>query len=67
MHKSYYLNLFSIQGLNEKLLFCWSDSEDEDLVKKSKKSPKGKQKVSKKQSPPRKDPVQYVSETGGFN
>lgn len=51
----------------EASFLCWSDSEDEDLVKKSKKTPKGKQKVSKKQSPPKKDPVQYVSETGGFN
>ncbi|XP_003972215.2 replication factor C subunit 1 isoform X1 [Takifugu rubripes] len=47
----------------KKIAIIDSDSEDEDLVKKSKKSPKGKQKVSKKQSPPRKDPVQYVSET----
>lgn len=47
--------------------FLSSDSEDEDLVKKSKKFPKGKQTISKIKSPPRKDPVQYVSETGEFN
>lgn len=46
--------------------FCISvppDSEDED-VKKSKKSPKAKQKMNKTEPPPKKDPVQYVSETG---
>lgn len=47
--------------------FLSSDSEDEDLVKKSKKFPQGKQTISKIKSPPRKDPVQYVSETGEFN
>lgn len=47
--------------------FLSSDSEDEDLVKKSKKVPKEKQTLSKIKSPPRKDPVQYVSETGEFN
>lgn len=62
----------TVEGPNEKFFFMLcnfvsSDSEDEDSVKKSRKSPKGKQKASKKQSPPRKDPVQYVSETGGFN
>lgn len=44
-----------------------SDSDDEDLVKKSNKFPKGKQKITRIKSPPRKDPVQYVSETGEFN
>lgn len=39
------------------------DSEDEE-VKKSKKSPKAKQKMNKTEPPPKKDPVQYVSETG---
>lgn len=33
-------------------------------MKKSKKSPKEKQKMSKTEPPPKKDPVQYVSETG---
>lgn len=47
--------------------FLYSDSEDEDLLKKSKKFPKGKQTTSKIKSPPKKDPVQYVSETGEFN
>ncbi|CAF94209.1 unnamed protein product, partial [Tetraodon nigroviridis] len=40
-----------------------SDSEDEDLVKKSKKFPKGKRTTSRIKSPPRNDPVQYISET----
>lgn len=43
--------------------FVFPDSEDEEPVKKSKKSPKEKQK-SKTEPPPKKDPVQYVSETG---
>lgn len=33
-------------------------------MRKSKKSPKEKQKTSKTEPPPKKDPVQYVSETG---
>lgn len=48
---------------------CFSvspDSEDEDLVKKSKKSPKEKQKSRARDPPPKKDPVQYVSETGSW-
>ncbi|XP_038569412.1 replication factor C subunit 1 [Micropterus salmoides] len=40
-----------------------SDSEDEEPARKSKKSPKEKQKTSKMEPPPKKDPVQYVSET----
>lgn len=44
--------------------FVSLDSEEEDLVKKSPKSPKGKQKTSKIKAPPKKDPVLYVSETG---
>ncbi|XP_042340871.1 replication factor C subunit 1 isoform X2 [Plectropomus leopardus] len=40
-----------------------SDSEDEEPVSKSKKSPKEKQKTGKTEPPPKKDPVQYVSET----
>ncbi|XP_071360428.1 replication factor C subunit 1 [Trachinotus anak] len=39
-----------------------SDSEEEP-VRKSKKSPKEKQKARKTSPPPKKDPVQYVSET----
>lgn len=36
-------------------------------MRKSKKSPKEKQKTTKPEPPPKKDPVQYVSETGdGF-
>uniref|UniRef100_A0AAQ5YH70 Replication factor C subunit 1 n=1 Tax=Amphiprion ocellaris TaxID=80972 RepID=A0AAQ5YH70_AMPOC len=42
--------------------FC-SDSDDEEPVRKSKKSPKDKPKTSKAEPPPKKDPVQYVSET----
>uniref|UniRef100_A0A8D0A069 Replication factor C subunit 1 n=1 Tax=Sander lucioperca TaxID=283035 RepID=A0A8D0A069_SANLU len=38
-------------------------SEDEEPVRKSKKSPKEKQKTSQTVPPPKKDPVQYVSET----
>lgn len=44
------------------LFFC-SDSEEEP-ARKSKKSPKEKQKNTKPEPPPKKDPVQYVSETG---
>lgn len=33
-------------------------------MRKSKKSPKEKQKTTKPEPPPKKDPVQYVSETG---
>ncbi|XP_034713970.1 replication factor C subunit 1 isoform X2 [Etheostoma cragini] len=40
-----------------------SDSEDEEPARKSKKSPKEKQKTSQIEPPPKKDPVQYVSET----
>lgn len=40
-----------------------SDSDDDVPVKKSTKSPKEKQR-GKKEPPPKKDPVQYVSETG---
>ncbi|XP_029993926.1 replication factor C subunit 1 isoform X3 [Sphaeramia orbicularis] len=40
-----------------------SDSEDEKPVIKSKKSPKEKPMPSKADPPPKKDPVQYVSET----
>ncbi|XP_063740002.1 replication factor C subunit 1 isoform X2 [Eleginops maclovinus] len=40
-----------------------SDSEDEEPVRKSKKSPKEKEKKNKTETPPKKDPVQYVSET----
>ncbi|XP_068561564.1 replication factor C subunit 1 isoform X2 [Cebidichthys violaceus] len=40
-----------------------SDSEDEKPARKSKKSPKEKQTASKIKPPPKKDPVQYVSET----
>lgn len=40
-----------------------SDSEDEKPVSKSKKSPKEKPMPSKADPPPKKDPVQYVSET----
>lgn len=47
--------------------FLFSDSDDEVLVKKSKKLPKGKETINKIKSPPRKGPVQYVSETGEFN
>uniref|UniRef100_A0A671TH35 Replication factor C subunit 1 n=1 Tax=Sparus aurata TaxID=8175 RepID=A0A671TH35_SPAAU len=36
-------------------------------VKKSKKSPKAKQKMNKTEPPPKKDPVQYVSETDSDN
>uniref|UniRef100_A0A3Q1J726 Replication factor C subunit 1 n=1 Tax=Anabas testudineus TaxID=64144 RepID=A0A3Q1J726_ANATE len=43
------------------LFFC-SDSEEEP-ARKSKKSPKEKQKNTKPEPPPKKDPVQYVSET----
>lgn len=44
--------------------FLFLDSEDEDLINKSKKLPKGKQTARKIKSPPGKDPVQYISETG---
>lgn len=44
-------------------VFLCSDSDDEVPVKKSTKSPKEKQR-SKKEAPQKKDPVQYVSETG---
>lgn len=40
-----------------------SDSEDDEPVGKSNKSPKEKSKTSKAEPPPKKDPVQYVSET----
>lgn len=40
-----------------------SDSEDEEPTRKSKKSPKEKRKKSKMEPLPKKDPVQYVSET----
>uniref|UniRef100_A0A7N6BL04 Replication factor C subunit 1 n=1 Tax=Anabas testudineus TaxID=64144 RepID=A0A7N6BL04_ANATE len=47
------------------LFFC-SDSEEEP-ARKSKKSPKEKQKNTKPEPPPKKDPVQYVSETDSDN
>ncbi|XP_044047085.1 replication factor C subunit 1 isoform X2 [Siniperca chuatsi] len=40
-----------------------SDLEDEEQVRESKKSPREKQKTSKTEPPPKKDPVHYVSET----
>ncbi|KAM7419203.1 hypothetical protein PAMA_016359 [Pampus argenteus] len=40
-----------------------SDSEEEKPAQKSKKSPKERQKTSKAEPHPKKDPVQYVSET----
>lgn len=43
--------------------FLGSDSDDDVPVKKSTKSPKEKPR-SKKEAPLKKDPVQYVSETG---
>lgn len=46
------------------IVFLSADSEDEKVAKKSKKSPKEKQKTSKLEPAPKKDPVQYVSETG---
>lgn len=48
------------------IVFLSADSEDEKLAKKSKKSPKEKQKTSKLEPAPKKDPVQYVSETGDW-
>lgn len=45
-------------------LFCFFPDSDEEPVRKSKKSPKEKQKATKLDAPAKKDPVQYVSETG---
>lgn len=64
---SQYISLHpcSIFSMRDMLCFYLSpDSEDEDLVKKSKKSPKVKQKNRKME--PKNDPVQYVLETGDF-
>ncbi|XP_068607069.1 replication factor C subunit 1 [Brachionichthys hirsutus] len=40
-----------------------SDSDEDVLARKSKKSPQEKSKMSKTEQPSKKDPVQYISET----